>query len=137
MWKTILAVLAAVVTAMVTFLVVEQIGTLLYPLPSGLNFEDKAAVKQFMESRPWGAHAIVLLGWLLGSIEAGFIAQRISRQENATLPTIIGGILIASAALNFYLLPHPTWFIIEGILIFISGVSVGWNVSRYIKQRGI
>jgi hypothetical protein len=133
MWKVILAALVAIVAAMATFLVVEQIGTLFFPFPTGLNFEDKVAVKQFMENRPWGAYAIVLLGWFLGSTEAGFFAQRISKQEGNLLPTVIGVILTASAVLNFYLLPHPTWFVVIGILIFIPCVLAGWNISRRMK----
>lgn len=129
MGRNILAVLVGLVAAMATFFLAEQIGHSIFPMPTGLNMEDKAALKTFMESLPIGAYLLVFGGWLFGSLEAGFIAQKISQQQNNLLPIIIGSILTASGALNFYLIPHPMWFVIAGLVVFIPSVVVGWNLA--------
>ncbi len=133
MARRILAVFAGLITAMATFLIIEQIGSVVYPPPTGLNFEDKAAMKLFMESRPLGAYIIVIAGWLLGSLEAGFICHRISKHEGTLLPAILGGLLTASAVVNFYLLPHPAWFVVVGIVMFVPAVFMGWTLSRQMQ----
>lgn len=133
MARRILAVFAGLIAAMATFLIIEQIGSVVYPPPTGLNFEDKAAMKLFMESRPLGAYIIVIAGWLLGSLEAGFICHRISKHEGTLLPAILGGLLTASAVVNFYLLPHPAWFVVVGIVMFVPAVFMGWTLSRQMQ----
>ncbi len=133
MARRILAVFAGLIAAMVTFLIVEQIGSVVYPPPAGLNFEDKAAMKLFMESRPLGAYIIVIAGWLLGSLEAGFICHRISKHEGTILPAILGGLLTVSAVVNFYLLPHPAWFVVVGIVMFVPAVFMGLTLSRQMQ----
>ncbi|MFY7999154.1 MAG: hypothetical protein ACOVSW_11210 [Candidatus Kapaibacteriota bacterium] len=130
MGRKILSVLAGLIAAMATFFIVEQLGHSIYPAPAGLNFEDAAAVKAFMDNRPIGAYLLVLGGWLLGTLEAGFIAQKISRETANTIPFILGGILTASAALNFFLLPHPVWFVVVGLIVFVPMALVGWKLSQ-------
>lgn len=136
MVRTILAVLAGFVAASATFLLVETLGHSLFPMPQNLDVNDTEALKAFMHSRPASAYLLVWTGWLLGSLEAGAIAQFIAKARNYTVPAIIGTLLTAAAIFNFVLLPHPIWFIVLGLITFIPSVFAGWKFAqRFISEQ--
>lgn len=138
MKRNILSVLAGLVAAIVIFLIAESLAAYLYPYPSGLNFQDKVAMKAFNQQQPLVAWLLVLLGWTLGSFFCGYLIKWISRSNNKTLPLIAGIVLTLSAVSNFYMIPHPTWFVVAGLLVFIPITFLGHRLKKgkkfnYIK----
>jgi hypothetical protein len=67
----------------------------------------------------------VLAGWITGSFLCGLLIRLISRSSDKKLPFIAGIVLTLSAVTNFYLLPHPTWFIVVGLLVFVPSALAG------------
>lgn len=130
MVRTILAVLAGFVAASATFLLVETWGHSLFPIPQNLDINDKEALKAFMNSQPVSAYLLVWGGWLLGSLEAGAIAQFIAKARNYTVPAIIGALLTAAAIFNFVMLPQAIWFIVLGLITFVPAVFAGWKFAQ-------
>ena len=59
----------------------------------------------------------------------------ISKNDNEKLPIIAGIILTISAIANFFSLPHPTWFIIVGLIIFIPSTLLGHKLYK-LKSNG-
>jgi len=125
MKRNILSVIAGLAAAVITFLIAESVNHPLHPIPSNLNYNDNAAVKSFYENQALSFWAVILLGWSLGSFLCGFLIKLLSKNNNKKLPIIAGSILILSAISNFLLLPHPTWFIIIGLLVFIPFTLLG------------
>jgi hypothetical protein len=66
MIRNILSVVAGLITANVTFLVVEAINHSMFPFPENLDFKDNLAVKTFYESQPITIWFLVLVGWIVG-----------------------------------------------------------------------
>ena len=135
MIRKILSVIAGLITANVVFLIVEAINHSLYPFPKNLDFKDTLAVQSFYESQPITIWFLVLIGWFVGSFLGGFVIKLISKNENKTLPIIAGVVLTLSAIANFYLIPHPTWFIVVGLLVFIPSVLIGHKFYK-INHNG-
>ena len=46
-------------------------------------------------------------------------------QSQIILPIIIGAILTVGAIANFVMLPHPAWFVVVGLLIFVPFTLLG------------
>lgn len=135
MKRNILSVVVGLATAIIIFLIAETINGNLHPAPTTLNFKDTIAVKAFYENQPLSLWLLVLAGWIIGSLLSGFLIKLISKSDNKKLPIIAGCILTLSAVANFFSLPHPTWFIVVGLLVFIPSSLLGHNLYK-LKSNG-
>jgi sugar phosphate permease len=134
MIKNILAVIAGIAGAMATFMLFEQISHSIYPFPAETNMNDKVAMTAYMEKFPLAGLLLVLAGWIIGSINCGFLISVISKSGNRNLPLIAGGFLTLSAIINMYTIPHPVWFMIIGVLVFVPSVLFGFRFRPIGKK---
>ena len=131
MIKPILSVLAGVAAAVAIFLIGEQANHALYPTPTGFDFSNTVAVKTFYDNQPLAYWLIVLLVWAVGSFACGAIIKLISKTQKLLLPLIAGGVLTASGVANIFALPHPAWFVVVGLMVFVPSVYAGfWLVGK-------
>lgn len=79
---------------------------------------------------------MVALAWFLGSVAGTFLAQRIDHARRALPALVVGGALIALAVINLVMLPHPAWFRVVGVLVFLPGIVAGiWLARRHQRPR--
>ncbi len=135
MKRNILSVVVGLATAIIIFLIAETINGNLHPAPTILDYKNTIAVKAFYENQPLSLWLLVLAGWIIGSLLCGFIIKVISKSENKKLPIIASCILTLSAVANFFSLPHPTWFIVVGLLVFIPSTLLGHKLYK-LKSNG-
>lgn len=128
--RNFLAVLAGLAAAIVIFLLAESLNGVMHPMPANVNPKDPTALKAFYLNRPLSLWLLVLAGWFSGSFLCGLLIRLISRHARRTLPLIAGGILTLSAIANFLSLPHPAWFIILGLLVFLPATLLGHAIYR-------
>lgn len=125
MKRNILSIVVGLISAIAVFVITETINSSLHPAPQTLDYHDSMAVKRYYENQPLTFWLLVLAGWATGSALCGFLIKLISKQEDKRLPIIAGSILTLSAIANFFSLPHPTWFIIIALMIFIPLTLLG------------
>ncbi|MCH5684341.1 hypothetical protein LWM68_08715 [Niabella sp. W65] len=130
MKRNILSVIAGLATAIITFLIIETISASLHRVPANFDFRDSIAVKTFYQNQPISLWLLVLAGWIVGSFLCGFLIKWISNNDNKKLPIIAGCILMLSAIANFFSLPHPSWFIIVGLIVFIPSTLLGYKLCK-------
>ena len=135
MKRNILSVVVGLATAIITFLIAETINGNLHPAPTTLDYKNTIAVRAFYENQPISLWLLVLAGWVIGSLICGFLIKLISKSDNKKLPIIAGCILTLSAVANFFSLPHPTWFIVVGLLVFIPSTLLGHRLYK-LKSNG-
>lgn len=135
MKRNILSVVVGLATAIITFLIAETINGNLHPAPTTLDYKNTIAVRAFFENQPISLWLLVLAGWVIGSLLCGFLIKLISKSDNKKLPIIAGCILTLSAVANFFSLPHPTWFIVVGLLVFIPSTLLGHKLYK-LKSNG-
>jgi len=131
MKRNIISVVVGLVSAIAVFLIAETINSILHPTPPTLDYKDSVAVRTFYENQPLSLWLLVLAGWIIGSALCGYLIKLISKCENKKLPIFAGSILTLSAIANFFSLPHPTWFIIVGLIIFIPSTILGYNSYKF------
>ena len=117
MKRNIISVVIGLATAIITFIIAETINASLHPAPTNLDYKDSNAVKAFYENQPLSMWLLVLAGWIIGSLLCGLLIKIITKNDNRKLPIIAGIILTLSAVANFFSLPHPTWFIVIGLIV--------------------
>lgn len=130
MLRNTLSVLAGLVTAIIVFVVAEQINHQLHPFPTTLELGYNQATADYMQTVPILYWLIVLGGWALGSLLAGFIIQKISSTDKSILPLIAGVILTLSSIANLFAIKHPIWFSVFAVVMFIPLVSLGNSLAK-------
>jgi len=125
MMRSVLAVIAGVVAAGIIIALVEMAGQQIYPLPEGVNPADPESVKAAMANIPTGGLLFVLLAWALGSFGGGWLAARIATQSRVLHGIIVGGIMLLAGIVNMAMIPHPLWFWVVGVLIFLPAAYLG------------
>ena len=110
---------AVIVGMIVAFLLVagaEGIAHKVHSPPPGTNMQDMAQ----MMSKAFGSQAltvllIVLIGWLIATFVATWLAARIA---GTPIPGyIVGALLLCAGIANAFMLPQPVWFSIASIVI--------------------
>jgi len=137
MKRDIISVVLGLTIAIIIFLIVETINASLHPLPTNFDYKDSIAVKAFYENQPLSMWVLVLAGWIIGSLLCGLLIKIISKNENRKMPLIAGIILTLSAVANFFSLPHPIWFIVVSLIVFIPSTLFGhklYTVKTYGQQ---
>lgn len=129
MMRSILAVLAGVVVAGIVIAGVEYLGHLIYPPPPGLDPSDVESMKAMMADIPLGSLLFVLLAWALGSLAGGGVAARIAARSYLLHALIVGGIMLIGGVINMAMIPHPLWFWIVGVILFLPSAYAGARLA--------
>ena len=114
--RLILALLAGILAAFITVMLVETVGHAIYPTPQGLDMNDPAALRTYVEALPLGAKLFVLAAWLAGSADGVFVACLVARRRYRLCATLVAALLLLATATNLWLIPHPLWLAAAGLL---------------------
>lgn len=128
MKRNIISIIVGIITAGLIFTIVETINMKLHPFPAEIDINDKVGLKNHFSQLPILFWAMVLFGWAIGAMICGFLIRLISKSESTKLPLIAGTILTLTAVINFLSFPHPTWFIIVGLVVFIPMTLLGFKI---------
>jgi MFS family permease len=118
MVKSILAVLTGLVVGFITIYLVELVSQQVYPLPAEVNLQDPEAMGTYMANAPAASLVLVLLAYALGSFLGGMVAARLATTKKMVHAIVVGVLLLLAGIANFYLLPHPIWFVISAVIIY-------------------
>jgi hypothetical protein len=129
--RTILALVAGAVTAVVVIAGLEQIGAALYPPPPGLNMHDAAGMRAFIATLPWTAFVLVLAAWGLGVFLGGWVAGRLAPRAPVLHASAITILVALGAVTNLLAIPHPAWFWVSALVIIAAaGHAARWVLGR-------
>lgn len=130
MFKNVWAVVLGAISAIVVVSLGEAMLPLLYSFPANVDINDKAAVGKMIAAMPVAAFLLLLLIHVLAAFAGGVVASLASKRVTFRPPLIVGVILIISAIINMIKLPHPVWFMVANIAIYIPFVYFGYMVVR-------
>lgn len=124
------AVLAGLVVMALVVLALQWVGTLMHPLPSGLNPADPAhrdAVLRHTASMPMVSWVLAFLSELVGAGAGAWTAGRLA----GTRPRILAGFIVALAlfasAVNWGVFPHPLWFMVGQVVAYPAILLGVWR----------
>ena len=132
MGRIILAVVVALLMAFAVISVAQMLTAYVVAPPSSQVMTDPAAMRHYMMNVPPLGYIMVVIGWIVGAFAAGFIVTKMSRRESPgmTLSLVVGALLTLGAIVNFVVLPHPIWFVIVGLLVFIPFSLIGHKTAK-------
>jgi hypothetical protein len=111
-------------------MVLEMVEMKIYPPPTGLDMSDPAAVRAAMAKIPAGALILVLVSEVTGAFVGGCLAAFIARRAPAMHALIIGGLVMLAAIGNMLSIPHPVWFWVIALILFLPASYVGGLLGR-------
>jgi hypothetical protein len=130
MIRRILALLIGAAAAFGLVTVVERLGQGVYPPPPHLDLTSSEQVAKYIEHAPLGAFAFILGAWVVAVVIGGMIAAFIARK--VIFAVIIGLLVLAGSAVNLFMIPHPTWFSVTGIIVVIAAILITKRLARIV-----
>jgi pimeloyl-ACP methyl ester carboxylesterase len=133
-FRSILAVVAGFVAATIIMMTVESInGRVLYPDlgRQAQGVTDREVVRALMASAPVGALLVVLAGWAIGGLAAGWVAARLAARAPLAHALAVGAVLTLAGIANNLMIPPPLWFWIAGLVVFIPAT---WTGARLVSK---
>ena len=125
-FRTIAAVIAALVAGLLLVIGVELFSSVVHPIPSDFGNTPEAMCRHVENYPQWVLAAVVPM-WGFAAFASTWIAQRIG---NFVAAAIVGSLLLAAVAFNLSMLPYPAWFKIVNLLIFPAAIAAGSVLAR-------
>lgn len=132
MANRIFSILGGLVAGAIVIYIVELLSNLVYPAPAGLNPMDPESVKIYIDELPLGAFLFIALAWALGSLAGGFISGIIYPEQRTKFSIAVGVILMLFGLINLLTIPHPVWFWVLGLAVFVPCAYTGALLSKFV-----
>lgn len=130
MTKYVLPVVAGTMTGGILIKSVERGLQHIYPLPSGIDVQDKAALASAIKIMPFNACLLLLAAYAISSFAGGGIATAIAGRSSSR-PAIITGIILTIIGLvNIFIVPQPLWFSMVSLICYIPFAYLGYIILR-------
>jgi len=113
MFRSAAAIVAGVVVAFVTVMLIDMLGHTIFPPPEGLDFSDPDAIRPYLATLPVGAYLFILASSVVAAFVGTLLACYIGRNNPALFGGVVGGIVLAATIANFIAIPHPLWLSIS------------------------
>ena len=88
MLRNIAAMIAGVVTAFVTIMLIDKIGHMVFPPPEGLDFTDPDAIRPYLATLPVGAFLFILASSVIAAFVGTLVAIRLAPPSDVAPPDL-------------------------------------------------
>lgn len=126
--RIVAGILIGAMVAVACVFAIEWVGTMLYPPPLGIDYDNPADLERLMTLVAPAQLAIVVFGWFLGALLGAWSANAFARRALAGWAVAL--LVVALCVFNLLALPHPAWMWACGILLPPLG---GWLAQRLAK----
>lgn len=133
--KNVLGILAGLISAFVVIFLVEKAGHSIFPVAENIDFGDKEALKKIIDTMPFGALITVIIAYAIGSFAGGFVCALISENSKVRNSVITGFILLIFGLINLFMIPHPVWFMILNVLVYLPFAYLGGKYGEKIRPE--
>jgi hypothetical protein len=128
--RSVFAVFAALVLALLLVIGVELLSSVVHPLSEGLDPADPGVICEHVANYP----PLVLFAggllWVLTTFLSAWLATRLGAARHAAHGIVVGSILLALAVMNMSMLPYPVWFWALELVGFPAGCYLGVRLGR-------
>jgi hypothetical protein len=127
--RNVIGALVGIAVAIITVMVLQKIGHIVFPPPADLDFENRDAVAAYMQTLPIGAFVFVLASYIIAAFDGTFAACLVGRAMPVIYALIVGGMMLIGTVANLALIPHPTWFSITAIIGIIVAAWLAAQIA--------
>jgi len=135
MARNIIGIIVGLTAAFFMTWGIQMINYSLFPMPEGLEVTDTEAMKKYVAGLPMTAYIIVLLSHILGAFVGAWVGSVVADSHERKISIGIGSFLLIMGLINLLSIPHPVWFIIVDLLVFIPSALLGHALYTILKNR--
>jgi len=134
MMRGILGIIAGVIVGAFVVAVIEIPGTLMHPLPPGIDTTDMEALRSHAAKAPFPALIGVAIAWTAGPLIGCLLAAAIARRAFWFHALVVGMFFLLMDVVMIRNLPHPVWLAIIGVIGPIAGALIGASIAARITR---
>lgn len=128
--RDLLSVLAGIATGFIVISLVEMVSVLLFP-PS-MDITNSESLKLYLKNPPIESLLFLILAWAIGSFFGGLATSLIAIDKKIESALIAGIVLLIAGLINLISLPHPLWFWIIGLAVYLPCAYWGGKLGARI-----
>ncbi len=128
--KYVLPVVVGAMSAMMLITLGEMWIETLYPLAPGTDKYDVDSLAKGMKAMPDKAFMLLLVNYIVCSFLAGIVSTLLSKRISAKPATVVGIVLTLAGLYNILYLPHPVWFSVVNLLVYLPFTYLGYLLLR-------
>jgi hypothetical protein len=132
--RRLLGIVAALITAGAIFTLTWMLATIFpFSPPANIEYWTAAERNSYFASMPTASYVTTLIGFLLGSTAAGWMATKVSQvRGNPSMSIVVAILLVLFGATYFFaLIPgQPFWFIGLSLVFYVVFALFGYMVAR-------
>jgi hypothetical protein len=127
--RSIGAVVAGLVLAMVLVVAVEVLSNIVHPFPAGVAPTHEEICNHVAKYPSWML-AVASVLWASTVFVSSWLATRWGTRRHPAHGILIGILLFAAAAFNMSMLPYPIWFEVVTLASFVLATFLGCMLGR-------
>ena len=131
MTRNVIAVVVGMIAGMAVNMAIVVMNLALYPMPEGVDFNDKDGLAEYIGSLPVLALLIVIVAHLGQAFVGGWVAARISANRMMMVAMIVGALSLVGGLVNMNDIPLPSWMLIELPLYLVAA----WAAAKFEQKR--
>ena len=120
MIRKLAAAVVGLIVAIFTIQTIEMLGHVVYPPPADIEFGDPEQVREFMSTLPVGSLVFVGAAWAVGTFLGTVAGALVSKSKPLPYAIVVGGFVLAGAAMMLLIIPHPWWFMIAAPISIVA-----------------
>ena len=128
--KYVLPVVVGAMSGMILITFGEMAIHNMYPLPPGTDLYDADSLAKAMKQMPLVAYNYMMGNYIVCSFLAGVVATLVSRRTTARPPVVVGIVLTLAGMYNVINLPHPLWFSVLNLFVYLPMAYLGYLLVR-------
>ena len=132
MIRNVIAVVVGMIAGMAANMAFVIMNKALYPMPQGVDSNDKEGFAEYIGSLPVIALLIIIVAHLSQAFVGGGVAARISADRLMTVAMIVGAFSLVAGVVTMYMMPPvPSWMLIEMPLYLVAA----WAAAKLEQKR--
>ncbi|MGE4541421.1 MAG: hypothetical protein AB7D35_09180 [Bacteroidales bacterium] len=133
--RKIIAVLVGILAGFLIIELLEFLRQYFLPFQAEIIIKNNGFpdAQEWIEALPLNYFIFLLIAYLAGSFGAGFLTVTISPHK--ILAFVTGFALLISVVIQVFSLPHPLWFIIVSLSIFLPFAYLGGILSMKLFRK--
>ena len=131
-WRRGLAILVSFIVGFMFVALIEALSLKVHPPPADLDQSDLDALGSYIKGLPVGAFLFLLAAHGIGSLMAGFACAATAGRKWYLGSGIIGQAILSAGVLNLIFLPHPVWFAVIDVNLYVPFALLGCLLASAI-----
>ena len=134
--RSVLSVLAGLIAGYILITIFEIVGTMVYPLPPGVDPMNMEALRAIVDQIPAGAFVFVIAGWGVGTFSGSCLAGRMATRNKSAHGLVVTVMLTLGGLFTLLAIPHPVWVWVVGLAALVGGGYAGSRLAARAMPAG-